>query len=107
MRVYINWLDSFADNEEVLGSSPSTRTKSFSFKLKIFEVNKYMNYEKIYNSLIEKRQREVLRCNKDYKNELHHIVPRSCGGSNDKQNLVYLTCREHFIAHLLLVKIAF
>ena len=26
MRVYINWLDSFADNEEVLGSSPSTRT---------------------------------------------------------------------------------
>lgn len=37
--------------------------------------------------------------------ELHHIVPQSLGGSNDKDNLVKLTAREHFICHWLLVKI--
>jgi hypothetical protein len=36
--------------------------------------------------------------------ERHHIVPKSLGGTNKKDNLVYLTAREHFIAHLLLSK---
>jgi len=36
--------------------------------------------------------------------ELHHIVPQSLGGSNDKSNLVELTAREHFICHWLLIK---
>jgi len=36
--------------------------------------------------------------------ELHHIIPQSMGGSNDKENLVYLTAREHFICHWLLIK---
>jgi len=36
--------------------------------------------------------------------EKHHIVPRSLGGTNLKDNLVSLTPREHFIAHLLLTK---
>jgi len=36
--------------------------------------------------------------------ELHHIVPQSMGGSNDKENLVELTAREHFICHWLLIK---
>ena len=36
--------------------------------------------------------------------ELHHIIPQSMGGSNDKENLVNLTAREHFICHWLLVK---
>jgi len=36
--------------------------------------------------------------------ELHHIVPQSLGGSNDKENLVELTAREHFICHWLLIK---
>lgn len=37
--------------------------------------------------------------------ERHHIVPRSLGGTNKKENLVILTAREHFICHRLLVKI--
>lgn len=37
--------------------------------------------------------------------ERHHIVPRCLGGSNRKDNLVYLTAREHFLAHKLLVRI--
>jgi len=36
--------------------------------------------------------------------ERHHIVPRCLGGRYVKENLVYLTAREHFICHLLLVK---
>lgn len=36
--------------------------------------------------------------------EKHHIVPRSMGGTDDKENLVILTAREHYIAHLLLTK---
>jgi hypothetical protein len=36
--------------------------------------------------------------------EKHHIVPRSLGGSNDESNIVRLTYREHFLAHLLLTK---
>lgn len=36
--------------------------------------------------------------------ELHHIVPRSLGGSDDKINLALLTYKEHYICHLLLCK---
>jgi hypothetical protein len=34
--------------------------------------------------------------------EKHHILPRSMGGDNSKENLVNLTAREHFLAHWLL-----
>ena len=36
--------------------------------------------------------------------ERHHIVPRSLGGTDEIDNLVWLTTREHYIAHLLLTK---
>ena len=36
--------------------------------------------------------------------EVHHILPKSLGGSNDKSNLAELTAREHFLVHLLLCK---
>lgn len=63
-----------------------------------------MNYQKIYNQLIEKRQNERLT-KKDCYVEKHHIIPRCMGGNNDKENLVNLTAKEHFIAHFLLYKI--
>lgn len=34
--------------------------------------------------------------------ERHHIIPKSVGGSNDRNNIVRLTPREHYICHLLL-----
>ena len=37
--------------------------------------------------------------------EKHHILPRSMGGSNNKDNIVLLTLREHFVCHKLLTKI--
>jgi hypothetical protein len=60
-----------------------------------------MNYENIYDKLIEKALARKLE---DY-SELHHIIPKCIGGSNEKYNLVELTPEEHYLAHLLLVKI--
>lgn len=36
--------------------------------------------------------------------ERHHIVPRSFGGSNKKENMISLPLRLHFLAHWLLWK---
>ena len=60
-----------------------------------------MNYTKIYDNLIERAQNRVIE---GYV-EVHHIVPRCLGGSNDSANLVALTPEEHYLAHQLLVKI--
>lgn len=60
-----------------------------------------MNYLKIYNNLINKgKNRQLEGCG-----ELHHILPRCLGGTNEPYNLVKLTLEEHFLAHLLLVKV--
>ncbi|QGF20538.1 putative homing endonuclease [Klebsiella phage UPM 2146] len=60
-----------------------------------------MNYNKIYNSLINKAK---MRSLKGY-HEKHHVIPKCLGGSNDTSNLVKLTPEEHYVAHLLLIKI--
>ncbi len=57
-------------------------------------------YEKWYRQIIENA-----RVSRDCYTESHHIIPRSLGGSDDKDNLVDLTAREHFISHWLLTKI--
>lgn len=62
-----------------------------------------MDHLKIYNSLIC-RARERTRDSNTYY-EKHHIIPRSHGGDESKSNLVYLTGREHFVAHMLLAHI--
>lgn len=36
--------------------------------------------------------------------EKHHILPRCIGGGNQKNNLVFLTAREHFVAYRFLTK---
>lgn len=61
-----------------------------------------MNYERHYSLLVSSRK--TLKTESDY-HEAHHIVPRSFGGSDNKSNMVNLTPREHFVAHLLLAKI--
>ena len=62
-----------------------------------------MNYYAIYDNLITSRKNRLLSENEYY--ERHHIIPKCFGGSNNKDNIVHLTPREHFFAHLLLVKI--
>lgn len=61
-----------------------------------------MNYQLIYSKLISKAQS---RGKPEERFEKHHIIPSSLGGSNNKANLVCLTLREHYIAHILLFKI--
>lgn len=36
--------------------------------------------------------------------EKHHIIPKSLGGSNKKDNIILLTARQHYVAHWLLWK---
>lgn len=60
-----------------------------------------MNYQKIYNQIIDRAKDRELNCYK----ENHHIIPRCMGGTNLKDNLVALTAREHFISHWLLTRI--
>lgn len=62
-----------------------------------------MNYKRIYKNLIKKRRSEPLPY--DVYGEKHHIIPVSLGGNNSKKNLIRLSAREHYIAHLLLFKI--
>lgn len=60
-----------------------------------------MNYSKIYNDLIDHRRKNPAQ---GY-TENHHIIMKSMGGSDNADNLVRLTGREHWIAHLLLYRI--
>jgi hypothetical protein len=62
-----------------------------------------MNYEWHYTKLIETRKDRPREKTKYY--EKHHILPRSMGGGNEISNLIFLTAREHFLAHWLLWKI--
>ena len=62
-----------------------------------------MNYQKIYDDLMETRRTKNLDT-KEYC-EKHHIIPRCLGGTNSNENLIMLTYREHFIAHWLLCRI--
>jgi hypothetical protein len=60
-----------------------------------------LNYKKIYDALIERGKSRFLV---GYY-EVHHIIPRCLGGTDESQNLVRLTPEEHYLAHQLLVKI--
>jgi hypothetical protein len=61
-----------------------------------------MNYVLAYQKLIAHAQKRV--CINGYV-ERHHVLPKSLGGTDDSSNLVALTAREHFIAHMLLARI--
>lgn len=60
-----------------------------------------MDYKRIYEQLVNRaksREKPSGYCEK------HHIIPKALGGSNKKENLVYLTLREHWIAHQLIFR---
>ena len=58
------------------------------------------HYLNRYNKFIAVLKDQVI----DGYYELHHIIPKSSGGSNDKSNLIALTGRQHYIAHWMLWK---
>lgn len=61
-----------------------------------------MNYGALYTALIEDRKANPPP--PGMYTERHHIVPRFEGGSNDPENLIRLTARDHIFAHLILAK---
>lgn len=63
-----------------------------------------MDHNKIYDKIISKAILENREKNNQIYYENHHILPKSLGGSDDTNNLVLLTAREHFICHWLLWK---
>ena len=73
------------------GSNPYARTT----------LKDCMNYKNLYDKIVRKVQ---ARGRPDGYYETHHILPRSLGGSDDPENLVDVTAREHFILHYLLTK---
>lgn len=64
-----------------------------------------MNYQRIYELIIQKGKLRGICSKKPLGFERHHIIPKSFGGSNSLENLVDLTPREHFICHWLLKNI--
>lgn len=65
-----------------------------------------MNYASIYSDFVSDRRAKetALKKSGEY-GETHHIRPRSLGGDDSAQNLIYLTPEDHYFAHLLLAHI--
>jgi len=57
-------------------------------------------YTKWYNQIIDRAKGRIL----EPPFERHHIRPRSMGGTDDRENIAFITPREHFICHWLLIK---
>jgi hypothetical protein len=60
-----------------------------------------MNYQLHYDNLINRAKSRII----DGYVERHHATPKCMGGTDEQDNIVKLTAEEHYLAHLLLVKI--
>lgn len=63
------------------------------------EIKSQLNFDR-YVKLIQFASKYTF--SEDEYGENHHIVPRSMGGSNRKENIIRLTARMHYLAHLFL-----
>lgn len=59
-----------------------------------------MNYQKIHDDLVEYCKTQEVP--EGTYTEKHHVIPRSCGGTDDPDNLLVVTARQHFMLHALL-----
>lgn len=60
-----------------------------------------LTYEEFIQNILSTRGR--FNCGDEY-HEKHHIIPICLGGGDEKENLIDLFAKEHFIAHKLLAK---
>lgn len=63
----------------------------------LFQENKYTKWYYMIIASARNRQRHGYI-------EQHHVLPHCMGGTDDKENLVALTPREHFVCHNLLTR---
>ena len=59
-------------------------------------------YTQIYYSIINRAKEQNKIKLDNY--QTHHIIPKSIGGTDDANNLVNLTYKEHRVCHCLLIK---
>ncbi len=64
-----------------------------------------MDYQKLYDSIINKAKSENRKKFNGVYYEKHHILPKCMGGGNEKENLVLLTAKEHYVCHKLLFRV--
>jgi len=72
--------------------------ESFS-KLPSVDTNHQLHLDR-YIKFISSRPERNLKREKGF--NIHHIIPRSMGGVDTKDNKIKLTYKEHFIAHMIL-----
>lgn len=60
-----------------------------------------MNYQKLHDSIINHARQNPPQGT----HEVHHIVPRCMGGTDEESNLIPISYRQHFILHWLWTKI--
>ncbi len=69
-----------------------------------YEINSTMklfsNPSQTYTRLVDRARGRMLV--EGY--EKHHVIPKCMGGTDDPENIVKLTLREHFICHKLLIR---
>ena len=75
----------------------------FTLLSKLSTLNKYYTW---YVCICQQAQARNWQKNNGIYLESHHILPKSfrAGGEKDKDNLVLLTAREHYLVHKLLTK---
>ncbi len=61
-----------------------------------------LKYQRWYDQIIDRARGRKL----EIYFETHHIIPRAWGGTDDPDNLVDLTYREHFLVHWLLTRVS-
>jgi len=64
-----------------------------------------MNNLQLYTKIIQNAKNQNRIKSKNFYFELHHIIPKCLGGTNEKKNVVLLTPKEHYICHKLLTRI--
>ena len=64
-----------------------------------------MDYQIIYKQIIEQAKIENRIKHRGIYYENHHIIPKCLNGTNDENNLVLLTAKEHYLCHKLLTYI--
>lgn len=74
--------------------------------MKEFDYDNDTDFKQLYDDLInEAKKRGLDKSEIDEYTEFHHIVPRCIGGSDDSENIVILTVKEHLLAHICLHKL--
>lgn len=65
-------------------------------------IEKNLHHLERYKRFIESRPKRTIKRETDF--NIHHVWPRALGGPDEDWNLIKLTHREHYIAHMILWK---